>query len=149
VPPLVRRYLKTAIGYLMLGIGLGLYMLVRRELGGVWPTPWWVSAHTHAILVGFVMMMILGVALWMFPRPGKDDPPFDTRKAEAAYWLLTLGTAARLAGELLRPASGAMAVRWGVVAGGTAQAIGLALFFWAMWGRIRGSALSSRTPRGL
>ena len=60
MPPLVRRYLKTAIGYLMFGLGLGLYMLVRRELGGVWPTLWWVSAHTHAILVGFVMMMILG-----------------------------------------------------------------------------------------
>ena len=80
MPPLVRRYLKTAIGYLMFGLGLGLYMLVRRELGGVWPTLWWVSAHTHAILVGFVMMMILGVALWMFPRPGRDDRQFDTRK---------------------------------------------------------------------
>jgi cbb3-type cytochrome oxidase subunit 1 len=138
VPPLVRRYLKTAIGSLLFGIGLGLYMLVRREIGGVWPTPWWVSAHTHAILVGFVMMMILGVALWMFPRPGRDDRQFDTRKAEAAYWLITLGTAVRLAGELLRPASGAMPVRWGVVAGGAAQTIGLALFFYAMWSRIRG-----------
>jgi heme/copper-type cytochrome/quinol oxidase subunit 1 len=143
MPPLVRRYLKTAVGYLMLGIGLGLYMLARRELGGAWPTPWWVSAHTHAILVGFVMMMILGVALWMFPRPGRDDPPFDVRKAEAAYWCITLGTAARLAGELLRPATDAAAVRWMVVVGGTGQAVGLALFFWAMWGRIRGRAVDS------
>ena len=61
--PLVRRYLKTAIAFLLLGIGLGLYMLARRELGGVWPTPWWISAHTHAILVGFVLMMMLDTAL--------------------------------------------------------------------------------------
>ena len=95
----------------------------RRELGGVWPTPWWISAHTHAILVGFVLMMILGVALWMFPRPGRDDRHFDPRLAEAAYWLVAMGTLAR---------------RWVVVAGGTAQALGIGLFFWTMWTRIRG-----------
>jgi cbb3-type cytochrome oxidase subunit 1 len=138
MPPLVRRYLKTAIAFLIFGIGLGLFMLAKRELAGVWATPWWVSAHTHAILVGFVMMMILGVALWMFPRPAKDDRHFDPRLAEAAYWCLALGTASRVVGELARPLSGAQALRWIVVLGGAAQAVGLALFFWTMWTRIRG-----------
>jgi cbb3-type cytochrome oxidase subunit 1 len=136
--PLVRRYLKTAIGFLIVGVGLGLYMLVRRELSGVWPTPWWRSAHTHAILVGFVMMMIMGVALWMFPRPSRDDTHFDLRLAAAAYWCMTLGTASRLAGEVARPMSDAAALRWLVVLGGAAQAAGLGLFFWTMWTRIRG-----------
>lgn len=136
--PLVRRYLKTAIGFLIVGVGLGLYMLVRRELSGVWPTPWWRSAHTHAILVGFVMMMIMGVALWMFPRPSRDDTHFDFRLAGAAYWCMTLGTASRLAGELARPASDAPTIKWLVVLGGAAQAAGLGLFFWTMWTRIRG-----------
>jgi hypothetical protein len=138
VPPLVRRFLKTAIGFLLVGVGLGVYMLARRELAGTWPTPWWTSAHTHAILVGFVMMMIAGVALWMFPRPARDDSRFDPRLAEGAYWFLTLGTAARMAGELLRPASAATGIKWTIVAGGAAQALGLALFFWTMWTRIRG-----------
>jgi hypothetical protein len=84
------------------------------------------------------MMMILGVALWMFPRPAKDDTQFDIRLAEAAYWCLTLGTATRLVGELMRPESAAPALRWGVTAGGVAQALGLMLFFWTMWTRIRG-----------
>jgi hypothetical protein len=138
MPPLVRRFLKTAIVFLLVGIALGLYMLARRELAGVWATPWWTSAHTHAILVGFVMMMIAGVALWMFPRPAKDDTHFDPRLAEGAYWFLTVGTAARVIGELLRPASPAAGIRWMIVAGGFAQALGLALFFWTMWTRIRG-----------
>jgi hypothetical protein len=140
MPPLVRRYLKTAIAFLLFGVGLGVYMLARRELVGIWPTPWWASAHTHAILVGFVMMMILGVALWMFPRPAKEDTRFDLGLAEAAYWCVTLGTAARVAGELLRPESTAAWLRWAVVLGGAAQAAGLALFFWTMWTRIRGRA---------
>src|SRR6478672_4040958 len=96
MPPLVRRYLKTAIGFLLLGLALGIYMLAQRELQGVWPTPWWISAHTHAILVGFVMMMILGVALWMFPRPAKVDTRYDPRAPEAAYWLVAGGTALRV-----------------------------------------------------
>jgi cbb3-type cytochrome oxidase subunit 1 len=138
MPPLVRRFLKTAIGFLIFGVGMGVYMLAQRELTGVWATPWWISAHTHAILVGFVMMMILGVALWMFPRPARDDRHFDPRLAEAAYWFLALGTASRVAGELARPLSGATALRWIVVLAGVAQAAGLALFFWTMWTRIRG-----------
>jgi hypothetical protein len=138
VPPLVRRFLKTAIVFLLVGVALGFYMLARRELAGTWPTPWWTSAHTHAILVGFVMMMIAGVALWMFPRPSKDDSRFDPRLAEGAYWCLTIGTAGRLAGELMRPWSAASGVRWTIVAAGGAQALGLVLFFWTMWGRIRG-----------
>jgi heme/copper-type cytochrome/quinol oxidase subunit 1 len=138
VPPLVRRFLKTAILFLLFGIGLGVYMLVRRELDGAWASPWWISAHTHALLVGFVMMMILGVALWMFPRPVRDDRRFDPRLAEAAYWFLTLGTMARVTGELLRPSSAAAHIRWTIVAGAAAQALGLACFFWTMWSRIRG-----------
>jgi cbb3-type cytochrome oxidase subunit 1 len=144
MPPLVRRFLKTAIGFLIFGVGLGVFMLARRELAGVWATPWWTSAHTHAILVGFVMMMILGVALWMFPRPAKEDTHFDPRLAEAAYWCLAVGTAGRVVGELLRPATGALAVRWLVVLGGIAQALGLVLFFWTMWTRIRGRPESDR-----
>ena len=138
MPPLVRRFLKTAILFLLFGIGLGVCMLIRRELDGVWPSPWWISAHTHALLVGFVMMMILGVALWMFPRPVREDRRFDPRLAEAAYWLLTAGTAARVGGELMRPAAIAPGVRWTIIAGGVAQALGLAFFFWTMWSRIRG-----------
>jgi cbb3-type cytochrome oxidase subunit 1 len=138
MPPLVRRFLKTAIVFLVIGIALGVYMLARRELAGTWPSPWWTSAHTHAILVGFVMMMIAGVALWMFPRPAKDDTHFDPRLAGGAYWFLTAGTALRLAGELMRPMSAAAGVRWMIVAAGSAQAVGLGLFFWTMWTRIRG-----------
>jgi hypothetical protein len=68
----------------------------------------------------------------------REDRRFDPRLAEAAYWFLTLGTMARVTGELLRPSSAAAGIRWTIVAGGAAQALGLAFFFWTMWSRIRG-----------
>src|SRR5690349_13992886 len=129
---LVRRFLKTAIAFLGVGLAIGGWMLVRRELWSRFPTPYEVSAHTHAILVGFVMMMILGVALWLFPRPEKGDERYDPRAAEAAYWLVTTGTAARVLAELLRPSVGAAWLRWAVVVAGLAQALGIALFFFTM-----------------
>ena len=93
---LVRRYIKTAIGFLGVGLGIGVWLLIRRELYGVYASPFETSAHTHALLVGFVMEMILGVALWLFPRPEKGDSRYKPRLAETAYWLLTSGTAARV-----------------------------------------------------
>lgn len=49
---LVRRFLKTGIAFLGIGLLLGGWMMVRRELAGEYPTPYLISAHTHAILVG-------------------------------------------------------------------------------------------------
>ncbi len=135
--PLVRRYLKTGIGFLLVGLVLGGVLLARWELAGVYPSPTLVSAHAHVILVGFVMMMILGVAQWMFPRPARDDPRYRPQVAEAAYWIMTGATVLRFAGEVGREWSAALPVRTIVVAGGLGQIVGLALFFYNLWPRIR------------
>jgi heme/copper-type cytochrome/quinol oxidase subunit 1 len=145
---LVRRYIKTAIGFLVAGLGIGLWIVVRRELWLLAPTQHTVSAHTHALLVGFVMMMILGVALWMFPRPGSAPTHYSPARAEAAYWLLATGTAVRMVAELARGGSMAMPLRWAVVVASTAQVAGLLLYFHAMWGRIRPAGSRQREAAG-
>lgn len=63
----VRYFIKTSIIFLIIGIIAGLYLLITRIYYNQWPHPDLVSAHTHIILVGSVMMMIMGVALWFFP----------------------------------------------------------------------------------
>ena len=145
---LVRRFLKTGILFLGIGLLLGAWMLVRRELWGVYPTTYLMSAHTHAILVGFVMMMILGVALWMFPRPARDDARYRPELASASYWLLAVGTAVRLAGEIARTGVDGRLLRLLVVAGGLAQVAGIGLFFVTMWSRIRATGSAAREERG-
>ena len=145
---LVRRYLKTGIGFLALGLGLGLWMMADRELNQRFPSPYLVSAHTHAIFVGFVMMMIVGVALWLFPRPAKDDTRYSPRAANVAYWLVAGGTAARVAGELARLGSSAPWVRVGTVAAGLLQVAGLGVFFYTMWSRIRPLGSQAREAQG-
>ena len=145
---LVRRYLKTAIGFLVVGLMLGGWMMTGRELAGRTPSAYVVSAHTHAILVGFVMMMILGVALWMFPRPSRGDARYRPAVAEAAYWLIAVGTLARVVGELVRTQSDALWLRTAVLATGSMQIVGLLLFFATMWARIRPTGSQSREAAG-
>lgn len=145
---LVRRYIKTSIVFLAVGLLIGAAMIVARELWGWYPRPYVVSAHTHAILVGFVMMMILGVALWLFPRPEKTDTRYRPALAEAAYWMLTLSTAARIAGELARALDGALWLRVVVALAGLTQVTGILLFFGTMWSRIRAVGSQLREARG-
>ncbi len=145
---LVRRFIKTGILFLFVGLALGVWIIVDREVGAHFPSPYLVSAHTHSILVGFVMMMILGVALWLFPRPEKGDRRYDPRLVEAAYWLLTLGTAVRIIGEVARVWTGATSVRIGIVVAGSAQTVGIVLFFITMWSRVRSVGSHVREAKG-
>jgi heme/copper-type cytochrome/quinol oxidase subunit 1 len=148
VHSLVRRYIKTSIVFLLVGLAIGGWMIIQRELLHRYPPQYEISAHTHAVFVGFVMMMIQGVALWLFPRPDKDDHRYRPALALTAYWLVTVGTAVRVAGEIARVWPVAEWVAWAIVVAGMAQIAGLALFFYTMWARIRSVGSKVREARG-
>ena len=135
--PLVRRYIKTSFVFLALGLLLGGWMSVSEFVLGAYPPRLYLTAHAHLLLVGFMLMMVMGVATWMFPRPARDDTRYRPGLAEAVYWVMTLSTAIRAACEILAPLSGAPAVRWIIALGGLGQLAGTALFVLNMWPRIR------------
>jgi cbb3-type cytochrome oxidase subunit 1 len=145
---LVRRFIKTGVAFLFAGLALGAWLLVRRELFGIWPHPHLVSAHTHAVLVGFVMFIIFGVALWLFPRPPKDDVRYSPRRVAAAYWILTVSTACRFLAEAARAGWDQPVFPWLIVAGGLGQVAGTAVYFLAMWPRIRPVGSHLREAQG-
>lgn len=150
---LVRRYVKTAVAFLAIGLAIGVWVIARREFAGAAPDPYLVSAHTHALFVGFVMMMIMGVALWLFPRPEKTDVRYDPRLASIAYWLITIGTVGRVGGEVLRSSLfgmniSALWLRAEIVAAGFLQAIAIGVFFFTMWSRIRPVGSQAREAKG-
>lgn len=134
---LPRRFIKTAFVFLILGLLLGGWMLLRRELYGEWPHPYLISAHTHIMFVGFVMFMILGVALWLFPKPSRDDPRYRETLIRVVYWLLLAGTLLRFGGELGRSENEARELAWIVLSGGVLQLGAIVLYVWTMWRRIR------------
>ncbi len=145
---LVRRFIKTGIGFLIIGLAIGSWMVVRREISGVYPSNYLTSAHTHAIFVGFVMMMIMGVALWLFPRPDKDDSRYNPARANLSYWLVTTGTSGRILGELIRLETSAIWLRVAVILFSLTQAAGILVFFHTIWTRIRPLGSRAREEKG-
>lgn len=140
--PLVLRFVRSAIFFLGVGLVLGVWMLYAREFGN-WLPPRVRSAHTHVLLVGFVMLMITGVALWMFPRPRPDDVLFRPGLAALAWWGIAAGTLLRVVLELglgMAPSVGWRAL---LVGAGVVQMLGVLLFFGTMWTRIRSSGAAS------
>ena len=137
MPPLIRRYIKTSFAFLITGLILGGYLTVGQFLLGAYPPRLVMTAHVHLLLVGFMLMLVMGVATWMFPRPAKDDARYRPELAEAVYWVMTLATVLRAAAAPGAGWSGAPFLRVLVALGGLGQLLGAALFVVNMWTRVR------------
>jgi heme/copper-type cytochrome/quinol oxidase subunit 1 len=137
VTPLVRRYIKTSFVFLMVGLALGAYIVVAQFWLDRYPPRLLVTAHAHLLLVGFMLMMVMGVATWMFPRPARDDTGYRPGLAEAVYWTMTVATVARAGAEVLVAATGVLGFRGLIALGGLGQLAGTALFVLNMWRRVR------------
>jgi heme/copper-type cytochrome/quinol oxidase subunit 1 len=144
----VRRFIKTAILFLFTGLAYGGTLLYRREILGIWPAPYQVSAHAHVVGIGFVMFLILGVALWLFPRPAKHDQRYRPERIGAAWWILAPATAVRFVAEAAGPGTPGDWLAWTILAAGMGQIVGLALYFHTMWPRIRPVGSHLREEKG-
>ena len=135
--PLVRRYIKTSFVFLLAGLVLGGWIIVAEFVVGHYPPRLFITAHVHLLLVGFMLMIVMGVATWMFPRPAKDDAGYRPGLAEAVYWLMTISTVVRAGAEIWAGLSLAPVLRLAIAAGGLGQLAGAGLFVLNMWRRVR------------
>ena len=144
----VRYFIKTSIIFLITGILTGLYMSINIHLHFGDYSPELVSAHTHIILVGSVMMMIMGVALWFFPRPEKEDKKYNPGIILLTYWTMTISTALRFLFELISSFILINSVEIFITIFSFFQVLAIAFFFYSMWGRIRSVGSHIREAKG-
>jgi hypothetical protein len=145
---LVRKYIKVAFHYLAAGLLLGLYLSIGEYAADLPVSPMLVTAHVHLLLVGFVMMMILGVAQWMFPRPEREDARYSPWRAEAVFYSLTAGVFLRSVGEIFSVFSGGSFLRAFIVSGSVLEVLAVFVFFYNMWSRIRPVGSHLREAQG-
>jgi heme/copper-type cytochrome/quinol oxidase subunit 1 len=105
-----------------------------------------VTLHAHLLLVGFLLLLVFGVAFWMFPRvagarPGREG-------GWLAFALLNAGLLLRLLAEPFAVRDGSAAA-WDALLGVAAvlPAAAAVAFAVAIWPRVRGVSLSP-TRRG-
>ena len=121
----VNAFLKASVTWLALGVTLGVAMGVR---------PAWSiyrTAHLHVLLLGFVAMMIFGVAYHVIPR-FVGSPLRSPRAAGAHWWLANIGLGVMVVGFMLR-AQGKAASSALLGVGGSAAAAGAYIFAFLIW----------------
>ena len=142
-----RLFIKTAFLFFIAGLLSGLYLYAAKLFA--WPSPYTLaSAHGHLLLMGGVYMMILGVAVWFFPRPRKDDRKYKPSWILAFYWLFTLSTSGRFVLEIvygILRSSGLSIAAFVVTVIQTIAAVGLV---YSIWDRIRPVGSQIREARG-
>jgi cbb3-type cytochrome oxidase subunit 1 len=126
----VKAFIKASLTWLVLGVSLGVAMAAH---------PLWIvyrPAHLHMVLLGFVTMMIFGVAYHVIPRFAGH--PLHSRRAAAAHWFISnAGLAGMAAGFILR-ANGSTAGTPALVAGGVLAAAGAYTFAYVLWRTLDG-----------
>lgn len=121
----VKMFLKASLAWLMLGVTLGVAMAAQ---------PMWTvyrTAHMHMLLLGFVTMMIYGVAYHVIPR-FVGVPLFGRRAATWHWYAANAGLVLMTAGFAMRVTAvpGATAV---LVAGGVLSSAGAYTFAFLLW----------------
>ena len=136
----VRYFIKSSITFLI---------LFRRYFYNEFPQPDLVSAHTHIILVGSVMMMIMGVALWFFPKAEKNDRLYKPAVILWVYYILTISTAVRFFLQIYSSlASLTEILKFLITIVSFLQVAGIVVFFISIWGRIRSVGSHLREAKG-
>ena len=129
-----RFFIKTALVYLVLGVLAGAWMLLRQAGLPLPEVENLYTVHIHLLGVGFFLMMVCGVAFWMFPRKSGETREQAARDplGWASYYLITVGLAVRCLALLLP------AVFGGVMLAASAflQAGGVLTFATAIWPRV-------------
>ncbi len=93
--PFVRRFIRSSLVWLGVGVLIGVAMAVQPAAVA------FRTAHMHANLLGFVSMMIFGVAYHVIPR-FTGRPLHNRALAGLHLWVANCGLAGMVLGFVLR-----------------------------------------------
>ncbi len=139
MPPLTRWYIKTSLVYFMLALVAGVVLAAQQARADILPTINLSPVYIHLLVEGWITMLIVGVAFWMFPVYTHEQPRGSISLGWASFLLLNFGLALRVISE---PASAmAQAPRfWGYLLAVAAllQWLGGIAFVTNTWARVKG-----------
>jgi hypothetical protein len=119
-----RNFVKISVISLLLGMILGLGMADSALMMK------YRSVHVHLLLIGFMSMMIFGVAYHLIPRfQGHAIIPWAW--ATLHFWLATIGLVLMLGGWVLRV--NGLEPEWILTLGGGMEFVGVVIFLIVMF----------------
>lgn len=97
MPVTIQWYVRTALLYILASAVLGVLYQLDLWLHPFGFHPYVITVHVHLALMGGVIQMIMGVALWMFPltTPMEERLHFRLLPAWTAFGLFNVGLLGR------------------------------------------------------
>jgi FtsH-binding integral membrane protein len=96
------RFIKAAVVYFLIGLGVGIYMSSSQDLR-------FGSLHAHINLVGWVSMALFGVIYRFFPKASSH------KLATIHLWLYNIGLPVFLFSLFMLLRSGSVKWEWGII----------------------------------
>src|SRR5579884_3539411 len=135
-----RLFVKTSIVALALAFAWGAAMALA-EADGIAFAPIWAVEHAHLAFVGWLVNLVIGIALWMLPLARERFPSTQGRYPPAApilcYVLLNGGLVARIVAEPWMSLRGGPVAAAIFAASGVLQTAGILVFAVIAWLRVR------------
>lgn len=144
----VRYFVKTSLAFLIIGILSGFFMMISRRIFNFGYGPGMLSAHTHIVLVGFMLMLIMGIAVWFFPKADKTDRRYNPARIMVVYWLMLAGTISRFLFEVADAYVTVSFLNYVIVFSSSLQITAVIIYAYTMWGRIRPLGSQFREAKG-
>jgi hypothetical protein len=134
MPTEVRWFVRTSLLCLILSMIVGTAYFAWAPLTDEPPPGFVMPLHIHLGTVGWLVNMVMGVALWMFPMiPGSfavGRARYSRPRVVAAYCLINGGLVLRFVAE-------PMGLLWLAAISGASQTAGVLLCVSCLWPRIR------------
>lgn len=138
MPAISRLLIRTGAAYLVAGMACGVLAVLPADLLPAASRRGLSMVAVHLLAVGWITQLIFGVALWMFPRPGRPRSLPDRPLDRWAWALLNAGLLSRLAVEPgWTVAPGGTAWRWALLVSAAAQWAAVLYFAARLWPRVR------------
>lgn len=135
MPVLTRWFIKTSLVYLTLALLTGLALALQGfgwfNLPGLFPV------YIHLFTMGWLTLLIFGIAYWMFPKFTIQRPRGSEALGWATYLLANLGLILRALAEPINTAVPGGVWGWVLAVSALAQWLSGLIFVLNTWGRVK------------
>lgn len=136
MPRISQLMIRTALLYLALGTTIGGLLLAEKGLR-LWPWLWVLRpGHVQMLLVGWVVQLACGVAVWILPRLDAAGSRGDLRLVRVAYGALNGGVALAALHQPLGRVADAGFLGWMPGIAGLLQLVGMIMLIGQLWPRV-------------
>jgi hypothetical protein len=139
MPAITRWFIKTSFVYFLLALVIGVIIGVQALGTFSFPAANLYPTYVHVFVEGWLTMLIIGVAIWMFPKYTIEKPRGNEALSWLTYILFNIGLALRILSEPFAGVKGystSLLAAVLIVAAGL-QWLGGITFVINAWGRVK------------